>query len=111
MSKIISGSDKTKEIEYKSKKDYRKNIKIKKVKFSKGLAFDLLIINLVDNNRKHFKNKTLCEEFFYNNENGLKYYVECFVDNYIDDMIGKKIRKAQTDMIIEEYNKQIEKSE
>lgn len=47
------------------KKDYRKNIKIKDVQFYRNGMWDTLIIKIIDENKKHFKNKTLTLEFFY----------------------------------------------
>lgn len=88
-------------------KDYKKNIEIKDVKFKKSKLWDNLIVKIVDNNKKHFKNQTLRNNFFYKDGNGLKYYVDQLINNYIDDMIGDKIRKLESYKIVEKYKKEL----
>lgn len=91
----------------KIKEDYKKNIEIKDVEFYKCKFWDNLIVKIVDDNKKHFKNQTLRNDFFYNDDVKLKYYVDQLVDNYIDDMIGNKIRKIQSYEIVKECKKEL----
>lgn len=87
--------------------DYRKNIEIKDVKFYESSLWDTLIVMIIDNNKKHFKNKTLRTDLFYNDKIKLKEYVERLINSYIDDKMGNKIRKAHASEIIEEYKKEM----
>lgn len=89
------------------KKDYRKNIEIKDVKFYESSLWDTLIVIIIDNNKKHFKNKTLRTDLFYNDKIKLKGFVERLINSYIDDRIGDKVRKAHASEIIEEYKKEM----
>ncbi len=93
------------------KENYRKNIEIKDVKFYEARYWDTLIVKIVDNNKKYFKNKTLRTDIFYNDEIKLKNYVEHLVDWYIDDKIGGKIRMAHSQEVVEEYKKEVLKGE
>lgn len=88
-------------------KDYKKNIEIKDVKFKKSKLWDTLVVKIVNNNKKYFKNTTLRNNFFYHDDVKLKYYVDYFINNYIDDMIGNNIRKLQSYEIVEECKKRI----
>ena len=87
-------------------KDYKKNIEIKDVKFKKSKLWDTLVVKIVNNNKKYFKNTTLRNDFFYRDDK-LKYCVDQLIDNYIDDMIGDKIRKIQSYEIVEECKKEL----
>lgn len=92
----------------KIEKDYKKNIEIKDVEFYKcKIWWDNLIVKIVDNNKKHFKNQTLRNKFFYKDGDELKYYVDQLIDNYIDDMIGDKIRKLESYEIVEKCKKEL----
>lgn len=95
------------EIADKIKEDYRKNIEIKDVKFKKSKLWDTLVVKIVNNNKKYFKNTTLRNDFFYNDDIKLKYYVDHLINNYIDDMIGNNIRKLQSYKIVEECKKEL----
>lgn len=88
-------------------KDYKKNIEIKDVKFKKSKLWDTLIVKIVNNNKKYFKNTTLRNDFFYHDDVKLKYYVDHLINNYIDDMIGDKIRKIQSCEIVKECKKEL----
>lgn len=94
-------------ISEKIKKDYRKNIKIKDVQFYINRSWDTLIIKIIDENKKHFKNKTLTLEFFYEEKNNLQFYVEAVIDDYIDNRIGSKIRGIEAFQIVQEYKKEL----
>lgn len=94
-------------ISEKIKKDYRKNIKIKDVQFYRNRMWDTLIIKIIDENKKHFKNKTLTLEFFYEEKNNLQFYVEAVIDDYIDNRIGSKIRGIEAFQIVQEYKKEL----
>lgn len=98
-------------ISKKIKKDYRKNIKIKDVQFYRNGTWDTLIIKIIDENKKHFKNKTLTLEFFYEEKNNLQFYVEAVIDDYIDNRIGSKIREIEAFQIVQEYKRELMKSE
>lgn len=89
------------------KEDYRKNIEIKDIKFEKSRLWDTLVIKIVNNNKKYFKNKTLRNDFFYRDDVKLKYYVNHLIDNYIDDMIGDNIRKLESYAIVEKCKKEL----
>ena len=93
------------------KKDYRKNIKIKDVQFYRNGMWDTLIIKIIDENKKHFKNKTLTLEFSYEEKNNLQFYVEAVIDDYIDNRIGSKIRGIEAFQIVQEYKRELMKSE
>lgn len=93
------------------KKDYRKNIKIKDVQFYRNGMWDTLIIKIIDENKKHFKNKTLTLEFLYEEKNNLQFYVEAVIDDYIDNRIGSKIRGIEAFQIVQEYKRELMKSE
>ena len=95
----------------KIKKDYRKNIKIKDVQFYRNRMWDTLIIKIIDENKKHFKNKTLTLEFFYKEKNNLQFYVEAVIDDYIDNRIGSKIREIEAFQTVQEYKRELMKSE
>ena len=88
-------------------KDYKKNIEIKDVKFKKSKLWDTLVVKIVNNNKKYFKNTTLRNDFFYHDNVKLKYYVDHLIDNYIDDMIGDKIRKLESYEIVEKCKKEL----
>ena len=88
-------------------KDYKKNIEIKDVKFKKSKLWDTLVVKIVDNNKKYFKNTTLRNNFFYKDNVKLKHYVDQLIDNYTDDMIGDKIRKIQSYEIVKECKKEL----
>lgn len=88
-------------------KDYKKNIEIKDVKFKKSKIGDTLVVKIVNNNKKYFKNTTLRNKFFYYGDVKLKYYVDHLINNYIDDMIGDKIREIQSYAIVSEYKKEL----
>ena len=88
-------------------KDYKKNIEIKDVKFKKSKLWDTLVVKIVNNNKKYFKNTTLRNDFFYHDDVKLKYYVDQLIDNYIDDMIGDKIRKLESYEIVEKCKKEL----
>ena len=88
-------------------KDYKKNIEIKDVKFKKSKLWDTLVVKIVNNNKKYFKNTTLRNDFFYHDDVELKYYVDHLIDNYIDDMIGDKIRKLESYEIVEKCKKEL----
>lgn len=75
--------EKMNKISEKIKKDYRKNIKIKDVQFYINRMWDTLIIKIIDENKKHFKNKTLTLKFFHREKNNLQLYIEAKIDNYI----------------------------
>lgn len=94
------------EISDKIIKDYRKNITIRDVQFYKGTLWDYLTVKITDNNKKHFKNKTLSEKIFYNENENLKKYVEWAINNYITERIGKQIRDLESYQIIQEYKKE-----
>lgn len=98
-------------ISEKIKKDYRKNIKIKDVQFYRNRMWDTLIIKIIDENKKHFKNKTLTLEFFYKEKNNLQFYVEAVIDDYIDNRIGSKIREIEAFQTVQEYKRELMKSE
>ena len=98
-------------ISEKIKKDYRKNIKIKDVQFYRNGMWDTLIIKIIDENKKHFKNKTLTLEFFYKEKNNLQFYVEAVIDDYIDNRIGNKTREIEAFQIVQEYKRELMKSE
>lgn len=87
--------------------DYRKNIEIKDVKFYEARLWDTLIVTIIDNNKKHFKNKTLRTDLFYNDKIKLKEYVEKLINSYIDDRIGNRIRELHAFEIVSEYKKEI----
>lgn len=87
--------------------DYRKNIEIKDVKFYEVRLWDTLIVMIIDNNKKHFKSKTLRTDFFYNDKIKLKEYVEQLINSYIDDRIGDKIRELHSYQIVSEYKKEM----
>ena len=87
--------------------DYRKNIEIKDVKFYESRLWDTLIVMIIDNNKKHFKNKTLRTDLFYNDKIKLKEYVEKLINNYIDGRIGDKIRKSHAFEVVSEYKKEM----
>lgn len=89
------------------KKDYRKNIEIKDVKFCENSLWDTLIVMIIDNNKKYFKNKTLRTDLFYNDKIKLKEYVEQLINSYIDDRIGDKIRELHAFEIVSEYKKEM----
>lgn len=93
------------EIADKIKEDYRKNIEIKDVKFKKSKLWDTLVVKIVNNNKKYFKNTTLRNDFFYNDDIKLKYYVDHLINNYIDDMIGNNIRKLQSYKLLKNVKK------
>lgn len=95
------------EIADKIKEDYRKNIEIKDIKFEKSKLWDTLVVKIVNNNKKYFKNTTLRNDFFYHDDVKLKYYVDHLINNYIDDMIGNNIRKLQSYKIVEECKKEL----
>ena len=88
-------------------KNYRKNIEIKDVKFYESILWDTLIVIIIDNNKKHFKNKTLRTTFLYNDKIKLKKYVEELINSYIDDQIGDKIRELHAFEIVSEYKKEM----
>lgn len=88
-------------------KNYRKNIEIKDVKFNEDVFWDSVIVTIIDNNKKHFKNKTLRTYLFYDDEKNLKYYVERLIRDYILNRSWDKIRKMHTSEIIEEYKKEM----
>lgn len=98
-------------ISKKIKKDYRKNIKIKDVQFYRNRMWDTLIIKIIDENKKHFKNKTLTLEFSYEEKNNLQLYIEAVIDDYIDNRIGSKIRGIEAFQIVQEYKEELMKSE
>ena len=87
--------------------DYRKNIEIKDVKFYEARLWDTLIVMIIDNNKKHFKNKTLRTDLFYNDKIKLKEYVEKLINSYIDDRIGDKVRELHAFGIVSEYKKEM----
>ena len=87
--------------------DYRKNIEIKDVKFYESILWDTLIVIIIDNNKKHFKNQTLRTTFLYNDKIKLKKYVEELINSYIDDRIGDKIRELHAFEIVSEYKKEM----
>lgn len=87
--------------------DYRKNIEIKDVKFYESRLWDTLIVTIIDKNKKHFKNKTLRTDLFYNDKIKLKEYVEKLINNYIDGRIGDKIRKSHAFEVVSEYKKEM----
>lgn len=95
------------EISYKIIKDYRENIVIRDVKFYKGTLWDCLIVKITDNNKKHFKNKTLNEKIFYNEDENLKSYVEWAISNYIDERKGKQIRDLENYSIVQKYKQDL----
>ena len=95
------------EIADKIKEDYRKNIEIKDIKFKKSRLWDTLVVKIINNNKKYFKNATLQNDFFYRDDVKLKYYVDHLINNYIDDMIGNKIRKIQSYEIVKECKKEL----
>ena len=60
------------EIADKIKEDYRKNIEIKDIKFEKSRLWDTLVVKIVNNNKKYFKNTILRNNFFYHDDVKLK---------------------------------------
>lgn len=95
------------EISDKIIKSYRENIVIRDVKFYRECCWDILIIKITDNNKKHFKNKTLREEVYYKTKTGLNLYIERIINDYIDKKIGDKIRVLESYQIIQEYKKDL----
>lgn len=87
--------------------DYRNNIEIKDVKFYEARLWDTLIVTIIDNNKKHFKNKTLRTDLFYDDKIKLKGFVERLINSYIDDRIGDKIRELHSYQIVSEYKKEM----
>ena len=87
--------------------DYRNNIEIKDVKFYEARFWDTLIVTIIDNNKKHFKNETLRITLFYNDKIKLKEYVEELINSYINDRIGDKIRELHAFEIVSEYKKEM----
>lgn len=99
------------EISEKIKEDYRKNIKIRDVQFYKCSYWYTLIIKITDENKKHFKNKTLTLDFFYRQGANLDIYVESKINEYINDKIGNQIEKLETFQILLKYKKEHLESE
>lgn len=94
------------EISDKIIKDYRKNITIRDVHFYKKILWDYLTVKITDNNKKHFKNKTLRRDFYYLTGKNLNYYVEWSIEDYIKRKKGKEIRELESYQIIQEYKKE-----
>lgn len=87
-------------------KDYRKNIKIRDLSLKSVFAWNTLIVKITDNNKKHFKNKTLDFDFFFNETRGLDCYVEALIEDYIRDKISRKIRELEAYSAIQEYKRE-----
>lgn len=92
-------------------KDYRKNIKIRDVKLKTAFIWDTLILKITDNNKKHFKNKTIGDDIFFNEARGLEYYIEELIKKYIDSKIGSKIRALEAYNAIQKYKKEFKDDE
>ena len=87
-------------------KDYRKNIKIRDVKLKTAFIWDTLILKITDNNKKHFKNKTIGDDVFFDEAKGLEYYIEELIKKYINSKIGRKIREREAYDAIQKYKKE-----
>ena len=92
-------------------KDYRKNIKIRDVKLKTAFIWDTLILKITDNNKKHFKNKTIGDDFFFDEAIGLEYYIEELIREYINSKIGSKIRELEAYNAIQTYKKEFKDDE
>ena len=92
-------------------KDYRKNIKIRDVNLKTELIWDTLVVKITDNNKKHFKNKTLDYDFFFDEARGLEYYIEKSIEDYINSKIGSKIRALEAYNAIQTYKKEFKDDE
>lgn len=89
-------------------KDYRKNIEIKDVKLYRYICWDTLVVKIIDNNKKHFRNKTLDLDYFYSTSRKLENDVEALIKDYIECKIGRKIRELEAYDAIQEYKKRME---
>lgn len=87
-------------------KDYRKNIEVKDVKLYRAGCWDTLVVKIIDHNKKHFKNKTLDLDCFYNSNRKLENYVEALIQDYIECKIGRKIKDLEAYHAIQEYKKE-----
>lgn len=103
--------DKLDDINEKIIKDYKKNIGIIDVKFFRDKCWDYLTVKIIDDNKRFFKYKTLSMEFLYETEKGLEPYIKRLIILYTKKETERKIRKLQTEFIMEEYKKETEKSE
>lgn len=92
-------------------KDYRKNIRIRDVNLKTEFIWDTLIVKITDNNKKHFKNKTLDYDFFFNETRGLEYYIEELIKDYINSKMGSKIRALESYSAIQTYKKEFKDDE
>lgn len=92
-------------------KDYRKNIKIRDVKLKTAFIWDTLILKITDNNKKHFKNKTIGDDVFFDEARGLEYYIEALIKDYIECKIGRKIRELEAYDAIQKYKKEFKDDE
>ena len=87
-------------------KDYRKNIEIKDVKLYRYRFWDTLVVKIIDNNKKHFRNKTLDLDYFYSTSRKLENDVEALIKDYIECKIGRKIRELEAYDAIQKYKKE-----
>lgn len=87
-------------------KDYRKNIEVKDVKLYRARCWDTLVVKIIDNNKKHFRNKTLDLEYFYSTSRKLENDVEALIKDYIECKIGRKIRELEAYDAIQKYKKE-----
>ena len=87
-------------------KDYRKNIEVKDVKLYRCWCWDTLVVKIIDNNKKHFRNKTLDLDYFYSTSRKLENDVEALIKDYIECKIGRKIRELEAYDAIQKYKKE-----
>ena len=87
-------------------KDYRKNIEVKDVKLYRAICWDTLVVKIIDNNKKHFRNKTLDLDYFYSTSRKLENDVEALIKDYIECKIGRKIRELEAYDAIQKYKKE-----
>ena len=90
-------------------KDYRKNIEIKDVKLYRYRCWecwDTLVVKIIDNNKKHFRNKTLDLDYFYSTSRKLENDVEALIKDYIECKIGRKIKELEAYDAIQKYKKE-----
>lgn len=85
--------------------DYRKEIEIVDVDLTLGI-WGAMTIKIIDNNKKHFKKKTIYKSCWYDSDSGVQYYVDNYIDDYIERQIGHKIEDLEAKEIIAEYKKE-----
>lgn len=85
--------------------DYRKEIEIVDVDLTLGI-WGTMTIKIIDNNKKHFKKKTIYKGCWYDSDAGVQYYIDNYIDDYIERQIGYKIEKLEAEEIISKYKKE-----